>query len=36
MLKYGYDRKLATGVVAAAGTLAALIPPVLLSSYTAF
>ncbi len=27
MLKYGYDRKLAAGVVAAAGTLATLIPP---------
>jgi tripartite ATP-independent transporter DctM subunit len=27
MLKYGYDRKLAAGVVAAGGTLASLIPP---------
>ena len=27
MLKYGYDRKLAAGVVASAGTLATLIPP---------
>lgn len=27
MLKYGYDRKIAAGVVAAAGTLATLIPP---------
>ncbi|CUH65873.1 Neu5Ac permease [Thalassovita gelatinovora] len=27
MLKYGYDRKLAAGVVAAGGTLATLIPP---------
>jgi tripartite ATP-independent transporter DctM subunit len=27
MLKYGYDRRLAAGVVAAGGTLAALIPP---------
>lgn len=27
MLKHGYDRKLAAGVVAAGGTLAALIPP---------
>ncbi len=27
MMKYGYDRKLAAGVVAASGTLAALIPP---------
>ncbi len=27
MLDYGYDRRLAAGVVAAAGTLAALIPP---------
>ena len=27
MLKYGYDRKMAAGVVASAGTLATLIPP---------
>ena len=27
MLKYGYDKKLAAGVVAAGGTLATLIPP---------
>ncbi len=27
MLRYGYDRKLATGVIAAAGTLAQIIPP---------
>ncbi|HEX9569468.1 MAG TPA: TRAP transporter large permease [Rhodospirillales bacterium] len=27
MLKYGYDRRLAAGVVAASGTLASLIPP---------
>ena len=27
MLKYGYDRRLASGVVAAGGTLASLIPP---------
>jgi tripartite ATP-independent transporter DctM subunit len=27
MLKYGYDRKLAAGVIAAGGTLASLIPP---------
>ena len=27
MLKYGYDRKLAAGIVAAGGTLATLIPP---------
>jgi TRAP-type mannitol/chloroaromatic compound transport system permease large subunit len=27
MLRYGYDRKLATGVIAASGTLAQIIPP---------
>ncbi|NEN76250.1 TRAP transporter large permease subunit [Pelistega sp. NLN82] len=27
MLRYGYDRKLATGVIAAAGTLSQIIPP---------
>jgi len=27
MLRYGYDRRLATGVIAAAGTLAQIIPP---------
>ena len=27
MLRYGYDRKLATGVIAAAGTLAQIVPP---------
>src|SRR5690606_12864831 len=27
MLRYGYDRKLATGVIAASGTLSQIIPP---------
>src|SRR3546814_20349634 len=27
MLRYGYDRRLATGVIAASGTLSQLIPP---------
>src|SRR4030065_381645 len=27
MLRYGYDRRLATGVIAASGTLAQIIPP---------
>jgi len=27
MLRYGYDRKLASGVIAASGTLAQIIPP---------
>src|SRR4026209_2894854 len=30
MLRYGYDRRLATGVIAASGTLAQIIPPSLL------
>jgi TRAP-type mannitol/chloroaromatic compound transport system permease large subunit len=27
MLRYGYDRRLASGVIAASGTLAQIIPP---------
>ncbi|MFV0279187.1 MAG: TRAP transporter large permease subunit [Rhodoblastus sp.] len=35
MLRYGYDRRLATGVIAASGTLAQIIPPSLVLIVTA-
>jgi GntP family gluconate:H+ symporter len=36
MLRYGYDRRLASGVIAASGTLAQIIPPSLVLIITAF